>query len=95
MDIFGKYEKGEITLMQRYEILNVVDIDQSNATAYYFAKRKSKTQIQQIDVYQSLVEFVKKNRAKDILIDEFPILMNPKSKLIFKYFSKYSTYTSS
>lgn len=82
METIRKRARGEITVHQRNEIFDDAGIDQVNAVAYY-NENKSKqlnTESQRIDVYEALIHFVKKNRGKDILIDELPILMNPKCK---------------
>ena len=83
METIRKEVRGEITYIQRDEVLDDAGIDRVNAIAYYNEKRFEPNQskkAQQIDVYEALIHFVKKNRGRDILIDEMPILMNPKCK---------------
>ena len=68
-----------LTDAEVHQLFKKAGIDRSNAIAYYNENRKyAHTQLK--DVYGNLIEFVKKNRARDILIDECPILMNPISK---------------
>ena len=89
METIRKRARGEITVHQRNEIFDDAGIDQVNAVAYY-NENKSKqlnTESQRIDVYEALIHFVKKNRGKDILIDELPILMNPKCKFLNLFLS--------
>ena len=82
METIRKRVRGEITHLQRNKTFDDAGIDWVNAAAYYNEKRleQPNTESQQIDVYDALVNFVKKNRGRDISIDELPILMNPKCK---------------
>ena len=83
MDTVGKCVRGEITSLQMYKILDEAGMDMENAIAYYSENMNKNAKPQNLDVYIALIEFVKKNRGKDIFIDELPILMNLKSKTIF------------
>ena len=83
METVRKCTRREITDIQLEKIFNDSGIDKQNAIAYYNENRNSNAQRQQIDVYDALIHFVKNNRGKDISVDEVPILMNPKSKIIF------------
>ena len=74
--------RGSITVPERNSILEDAGIDIPNAIVYYNENLSSNAPQQRIDVYIALVEFVKKHRGKDISVDEMPILMNPKSKII-------------
>ena len=90
METCGKCVRGEITYQQAYKIFDDAGIDRANAGAYYNENRSSNAQRHQVDVYDALIDFVKKkkNRGKDISVDEVPILMNPKSKIIFLFILK-------
>ena len=88
METCRKCARGEMTYPQMNKILDEAGIDIDNATAYYNENRKSNAQRHQIDVYDALIDFVKNNRGKDISVDEVPILMNPKSKIIFLFILK-------
>ena len=81
MDMVGKIPRGEITYPQMYEILDGAGIDRNNAVAYYNANKNKNAGPFTIDVYDGLIEYVKRNRQKDIFVDEFPVLMNSKSKI--------------
>ena len=93
MDTVLKYARREMTNPQMYKILDDKGIDTTNAVAYYNENRNSNAQRQQVDVYNALTDFVKNNRGKDISVDELPILMNPKSKIIY-FLISYSTIMS-
>ena len=82
METVRKVARREITYDQMGKIFDDAGIDAANAIAYYNENRNSNAQRHQIDVYDALIDFVKKNRGKDISVDELPILMNPKSKII-------------
>ena len=83
LDTVRKVAQNEITYPQMYKMFGDAGIDYVNAIAYYNENRNSNAQRQQVDVYDALIHFVKNNRGKDISVDEVPILMNPKSKIIF------------
>ena len=82
-----KVTTGDLTYPEMYTIFNELGIDIPNAGAYFNEnKNNPNSQTQRMDVYIALIEFVKKNKWKDILVDEVPILMSPISKIICYYF---------
>ena len=87
MDMVRKAARRKITYPQMTKIFDDAGIDSINAIYYYNENSNKNGQTLTINVYHGLIEFVKKNREKDIFVDEFPILMNPKSK-IYLFFKK-------
>ena len=89
MDTVTKTFKEEITYPQMEKIFDQAGIDRVNAIAYFNQNKSKNAKPLTLDVYIALIEFVKNNRGKDIFVDELPILMNPKSKIIFSLFDSF------
>ena len=86
METVRKATRREITYPQMQKIFDEAGIDEATAINYYNENRNSNAQRQNVDVYNGLIDFVKNNRGKDISVDEVPILINPKSKIIYFLF---------
>merc|ERR1712218_76476 len=79
-DLILRRSRGEITMSQRNKILFNHGIDKDNAIEFYNAHRlKGSPDENTYDIYEMLLEYIKRNPHCDYYIDELPILINRKS----------------
>ena len=83
MDNVGKALRGEMSSAEFVQNLKQRGIDIGNAIEFYHEHKNNPLRSLLENVYDKLVEYCKLNNQRDINIDEFPVLMNYKSKFIF------------
>ena len=80
-DLILRRTKGEITSSQEAKICYNHGIDDNNAVEYFNAQRlKGSPDENTYDIYEMLLEYIKRNPHCDYYIDELPILINRKCK---------------
>ena len=84
---------GEISDNQRSTIYYNHGIDQSNAIEYYNSQRlKGSPDQNNLNVYDLLLDHIRRNPDYDYFIDELPILINRKCKLQLHFIQKCGFY---